>query len=92
MNKYRKRPVLIEAVRYDPTRRYMPEVLGELREMGAEIDAFTDGLDRPFVVIHTLEGNMVCEPGDWIIRGVEGEFYPCKDSIFRKTYEVGLDG
>ena len=38
-------------------------------------------------VIHTLEGDMTAEPGDWIITGVAGEVYPCKDGIFRKTYE-----
>lgn len=37
--------------------------------------------------IKTLEGEMEAQPGDWIIRGVEGEYYPCKPSIFEKTYE-----
>jgi hypothetical protein len=37
--------------------------------------------------INTLEGTMRAEVGDWIIEGIEGEHYPCKDSIFRKTYE-----
>lgn len=41
--------------------------------------------------IHTLEGTMVGEPGDWLIIGVKGEQYPCKDAIFRATYE-NLDG
>lgn len=39
------------------------------------------------MVIHTLEGNMIAEPNDWIITGVNGEQYPCKPDIFRKTYE-----
>ena len=39
------------------------------------------------LVISTLEGDMTAEPGDWIITGVAGEVYPCKDDIFRKTYE-----
>ncbi len=38
--------------------------------------------------IGTLEGNMVCSPGDWIIRGIKGELYPCKSDIFAATYEV----
>lgn len=46
-------------------------------------------------VIHTLEGDMLGRPGDWLITGVNGERYPCKDEIFRKTYvpveEVGGD-
>jgi hypothetical protein len=38
-------------------------------------------------VIHTLEGDMIASPGDWIITGVHGEKYPCKPDIFEKTYE-----
>lgn len=38
------------------------------------------------ITIHTLEGKMIGEPGDWLITGIEGEQYPCKDAIFRKTY------
>jgi hypothetical protein len=37
--------------------------------------------------VMTLEGPLLAEPGDWMIRGIEGELYPCKDSVFRKTYE-----
>ena len=39
------------------------------------------------MTIATREGTIVGEPGDWLIRGVEGELYPCADSVFRKTYE-----
>lgn len=39
------------------------------------------------LIIPTLEGNMVANTGDWIIKGVNGEFYPCKPDIFNKTYE-----
>jgi hypothetical protein len=42
--------------------------------------------DRP--VIHTLEGVLTASPGDWIIKGVQGEFYPCKPDIFEATYEA----
>lgn len=42
--------------------------------------------------IHTLEGTMVANPGDFIITGVNGEKYPCKPDIFRKTYEEVSDG
>ena len=40
------------------------------------------------IVIHTLEGNHLAKAGDFIIKGVHGEFYPCKPDIFKKTYEV----
>jgi len=42
--------------------------------------------DHP--VIETLEGKMTASPGDWVIRGVKGEYYPCKPDIFEKTYEL----
>ena len=49
-------------------------------------------LDKP-VVIETLEGDMQANAGDWLIKGVRGEFYPCKDDIFRQTDEpVDKDG
>jgi hypothetical protein len=38
------------------------------------------------VEIETWEGTMTAEPGDWIIRGIQGEIYPCKDSVFKQTY------
>ena len=42
----------------------------------------------PYIMIPTLEGSMRAEIGDWIIKGVNGEFYPCKDNIFKKTYDI----
>lgn len=59
-----------------------PETLEPLGEPGIFIDP-ADGA----LVIRTLEGNMKVSDGDWIIRGVQGEFYPCRDGIFRQTYE-----
>ena len=44
-------------------------------------------ITHPFQV-HTLEGVMRGEPGDWLVKGVKGEFYPCKDDIFKATYDV----
>ena len=46
------------------------------------------GGGTPEITIGTLEGNMKAKIGDWIIKGVNGEMYPCKDDIFQKTYEV----
>lgn len=49
---------------------------------------YTYSLDDKYsVIIETLEGNLYARQGDWIIRGVNGEFYPCKPDIFEKTYE-----
>jgi len=55
---------------------------GEVPASGVSIDAATG-----FMVIATLEGVMQVKKGDWVIRGVKGEFYPCKPDIFEKTYE-----
>lgn len=79
--RYRKRPVVVEAVRWTGTN------VSEIRDMFDFGVAFSD--DR--VVIATLEGVMVAEPGDWIIRGIAHEAYPCKNAIFEATYELVLE-
>lgn len=97
-SRYRKKPVVIEAMQltddlpqahavylwierntagsFDPT-------LGSRPASGVSIDPATGDL-----LIATLEGVMTAQLGDWIIRGVQGEFYPCKPDIFAATYEV----
>lgn len=77
--KFRKKPIVIDAVRYSNEMR-VNDTLPE----GVYIVPTEDG-DQP--VIHTLEGDMIVREGDWVIRGVKGEFYPCKDDIFQMTYE-----
>lgn len=81
---YRKKPVVIEAM----------QLIDDLANHNAVIDWITSGggrarmpLVEPCVFITTLEGEMRADLGDWVIRGVAGEFYPCKDSIFEATYE-----
>jgi hypothetical protein len=81
--KFRKKPVVIEAMRlvagdadYDEALLHFLE--GCPFEIVAEYE----------LVIHTLEGDMTARPGDWIIHGVQGEFYPCKPDIFDATYEA----
>lgn len=76
---YRKKPVTVEAVQYTG-------------ENHAEMCEFIDPevfeiFPRVGLVLHTLEGDHHASPGDYIIRGVNGEFYPCKPDIFAKTYE-----
>jgi len=89
--KYRKRPVVIEAIQWNGLNTY------EIKEFGkgnitVEINdlAWEVGKGAPVVtvLIKTLEGEMKANKGDFIIRGVNGEFYPCKPDIFEKTYEV----
>jgi hypothetical protein len=84
MAKYRKRPVVIEAI------QWMPDANGVNTnpiplEWGNGPRVADDGGQT--LIIRTLEGDMRAEPGDWIIRGVKGEFYPCKPDIFAATYE-----
>jgi hypothetical protein len=80
--RYRKKPVVIEAV------QYLPENVDELVAFLPAGTVF-DGREGP-VLIETLEGTMSGQVGDWIIKGVQGEFYPCKPEIFEATYEPAL--
>lgn len=81
--KFRKKPVVIEAVQL--TKDTFPEVMAFTKELGES--RLVTSLDPPEFVIRTLEGDMTATDGDWIIRGVAGEFYPCKPGIFSSTYE-----
>lgn len=83
--KYRKKPVVIEAHRWEPTengRNKNPWPRSHLQALKFPVSAVSLNL-----LIPTLEGEMMANPGDWIIKGVHGEFYPCKPEIFAKTYE-----
>lgn len=80
--KFRKKPVVIDAVQinssdYDG----MCETIAWCA--GRAVDE-----DGHVIAIDTLEGTMFADPNDWIIRGVQGEFYPCKPDIFEVTYEA----
>ena len=88
MAQYRKKPVVIEAFQFT----------GPWSGPGIP-QWYTDAFSRNEVthsgnwetdaaLIKTLEGTMKVEKGDWVIRGVKGELYPCKDDIFRATYDL----
>jgi len=79
--KFRKKPVVIDAKRWF-THGDHPSVY---RYEQSTLDKYPAYAQCGF--IKTLEGNMHVVPGDWIIRGVKGEFYPCKPDIFEATYE-----
>jgi len=86
MAKYRKKPVVIEATQLAAWDQNVEDTFHEwCEEVGFE--NFTSERDQT-LVIHTLDGDMTAEPGDWIIKGVAGEFYPCKPGIFAETYEA----
>lgn len=80
MPKFRKKPIVIDAVRWDGDFDALKNELG--------CDFPHNGPGGPGLLIQTLEGDMNCAPGDWLIKGVNGEFYPCKPDIFEKTYEL----
>jgi hypothetical protein len=89
--KYRKKPVVIEAIQW--TGVNLPEIIdfvGKNLQYSICDTAWQVGKGKPHVDmnIHTLEGDHVCTEGDYIIKGVKGEFYPCKPDIFKATYEV----
>lgn len=82
--KYRKKPVVIEAIQFlDDAKR-----ISELQEFaGKDLRVDYSSKDNPVLKIDTLEGTMTASVGDYVIKGVNGEFYPCKPDIFEKTYE-----
>ena len=82
--KYRKKPVVIEAMRFTQEDKDRVYLWASSMQMNIE-PAFRDG--EPALLIPTLEGEMVASIGDYIIKGIRGEFYPCKPDIFEKTYE-----
>jgi hypothetical protein len=88
VKQYRKRPVVVEAVQFTGDNRseiiqWILDNEGTARWHGGE--EYDDGNER--IYIDTLEGTMILCLWSWAIRGVEGEFYPCADSIFKATYE-----
>src|SRR5690606_3184601 len=96
-----KRPVVIEAVQWDGTEKCLNEIVLPFIADGHDtFDHLPKAPDDPHklkavgyippcgqLTIPTLEGTMIANPGDWIIKGIKGEFYPCKPDIFEATYE-----
>lgn len=97
VQRFRKKPVEIDAVRVPLYSEYSADIKAYLDDAIALADWCEGGVGHlmnmddedggPHLLIHTLEGTMRAQPGDWVIRGVEGEFYPCKPEIFAKTYD-----
>ena len=96
--KYRKKPVVVEAEQLFYKKypyphcvhtRYIDPMGGVHYDEPLSNNSLV-GVDYQ-LVIKTLEGDMIISDGDWIIKGVNGEFYPCKPDIFEKTYEKVLE-
>ncbi len=94
VQKYRKKPVEIEAMQWDGTAAGATPIIDWALSNGGSVTYRCDGPGgcpgtegSHYLVIETLEGSMLASPGDFIIRGVANEFYPCKPDIFAATYE-----
>ena len=90
MTKFRKKPVVIEAIQFNgfnpgEIKKFVGDACSvEYHDAAHQAGAGGVGVD---ITIHTLEGDMKVSREDYVIKGVNGEFYPCKPDIFEKTYE-----
>lgn len=89
MAKFRKKPVVIEAVQFTRDNWEAVQSFTEGNAHTLTIEKRIDGKHTCITtcIIPTLEGQHIATEGDWIIKGVAGEFYPCKPDIFKQTYE-----
>ena len=88
--KYRKKPVVIDAIQWNGFNlQEIKDFVGNDLQYDINDTAYQAGKGRPviYMKIHTIEGDHECTIGDFIIKGIKGEFYPCKPDIFEKTYE-----
>ena len=86
MAKFRKKPVVIEAIQWNGKNQV--EIFSFVgKDLQIERTTLNGEIVPISVVIETLEGDHRASIGDWIIKGINGEFYPCKPDIFEKTYE-----
>ena len=83
--KFRKKPVVIDAFQLPEAGDYDLDAFQQWAESVGFVDWVSDRDET--LTIPTLEGDHTAQPGDWIIKGVAGEFYPCKPEIFAQTYE-----
>lgn len=81
-NMYRKKPIAIQAIELSS------ENVEELEQFADKLEVMSGADGKLNAKICTLEGDMECVEGDFIIKGVDDELYPCKRSIFQKTYDL----
>lgn len=86
IRRFRKKPVEVEAIQWDGSEARQREIVNW---SGGKVSGWVDSVY--FLEVRTEEGTMRADEGDWIIRGVAGEFYPCKPDIFEQTYEPAGD-
>ena len=83
--RYRKKPVVIEAIQFIDTPERLEELSKFIDNQPLRVDYKNP--NKPVLKLQTLEGEHIASVGDYIIKGVKGEFYPCKPDIFEMTYE-----
>lgn len=90
MGKYRKKPVMIEAFKFyvDPIPDWFMDKVTAYEAVLHNCDYKKYDIDEAYCEIQTLEGTMTGKGGDYIIKGVQGEIYPCKPDIFEQTYDL----
>lgn len=88
--KYRKRPIVIDAIQFTGDYEKIFKWVGQWHDEddGPGMWESKDGLPEKGLIIDTLEGELRADKNDWIIKGIKGEFYPCKPDIFEQTYEI----
>ena len=88
INKYKKKPIVIEAIQINEQSENEIRIWSERKVYASPVlEPSEDNPKGVYWQIDTLEGTMTAIPNDWIIKGINGEFYPCKPDIFEKTYE-----
>jgi hypothetical protein len=92
MSRWRKKPVVIDAFRWTggPDQKEDPVWINDAIRAG-KVWFLNEGQSNVTLMIETLEGCMVAQQGDYVIRGVKGEIYPCKPDIFEATYDFVSD-
>lgn len=86
--KYRRKPVIIEAIQFVKDNSHEIEAWSNRQVFSSPVyEPTQDNPSGLYLQIRTLEGIMTAIPGDYIIKGIKGEFYPCKPDIFELTYE-----
>ena len=88
MPKFTKKPVTISAVQFNGSSTHAGQIESWMKGGEEPLENGIHTRDIRPMYIETSEGVMTASPGDWIIKGVKGEFYPCKPDIFKETYEL----
>lgn len=88
MKRYRKKPIVVEAIQWNGVNRGEVEMFCGHDNVEFKVEILSGSTLGLQLIVKALEGDMVANRGDYIIKGICGEFYSCKEEIFEKTYEL----